>query len=182
MQAQMESADLRMGGEEGALVLNGQWQWTFAPASVSMQWQARQLDLDRAREKQPSLPALFEMPAATLPLRFSLTTPALIIGGEALSEVSLDLAREANGAMRVKASSAGPGGARVVVDGQVETGLAAGFQGQVQASLRDAPRLADWLKPFAPVVADALREIPSRVTELQGEMDVSQAGLSLRCA
>lgn len=180
MQAQMDTADLRIGGEEGALVLSGQWQWAFAPASVSMQWQARQLDLDRAREKQPSLSALFEMPALTLPLRFSLTTPAIIVGGEALSDLAIDLAREANGAMRVKGSSAGPGGARVAVDGQVETGFAAGFQGQVQASLRDAPRLADWLKPFAPAVADALREIPSRVTELQGEMDVSQAGLSLR--
>lgn len=177
--AQMDTADLRMGGEEGALVLSGQWQWAFAPASVSMQWQARQLDLDRAREKQPSLPALVELPAVNVPLRFSLTTPAIIVGGEALSDVAIDLAREA-GAMRLKASGAGPGGARVAVEGQLETGLAAGFQGQVQASLRDAPRLADWLKPFAPAVADALREIPSRVTELQGEMDVSQAGLSLR--
>ena len=179
-QAQMESADLRMGGEEGALSLNGQWLWRFTPQLLSMQWQARQLDLDRAREKVPGLAALLDMQLLALPLRVQLTSPAIILGGDAVSDVSLDLTRDAGRAMRIKASAAGPGSSRMTIEGQVETGFAAGFNGQVQASSRDAQRLSDWLKPFLPVVADALREIPARSGELQAELDLSQAGLSLR--
>jgi len=179
-QARMETADLRIGGEEGALALTGQWHLAFAPQSLNMQWQARQLDLDRAREKMPGLASLLDVQPFAMPLHIGLTTPTILIGGDAISDVALDVVRDASGAMRVKASAAGPGSSRLSVDGLVETGFAAGFNGQVQASLRDAQRLSAWLKPFAPVVADALSEIPARSSELQGEMDVSQAGLSLR--
>ncbi len=183
-QLRADTVELRVGGDEGALTLAGALGVSFAKPSVEMQWQSRQLDLDRAFDKVAGLRAAVEgFGASTFSdtdIALKLTTSAILVGGDGVTDVSLDLSRKGTAPVHLDLAATFPGRARLQLNGAIETGFAARYEGKVQASLREPIRLADWMAPWFPDQAQMLRRLPVRNLEIAGDVDLSGAGVSAR--
>ena len=188
----IEPLELRLGADEAALIIGGMARFAFGrQPNGEIALSARQLDLDRvfgATVGQAGLePVLRDWLADAaspgsipLPLRLLVTTPAAFLGGETLIDVAMDARLAPGTPLNLRMSAGGPGGSRLMLDGQVETGSAAAFRGQVDGAVGDLPRLGEWLAPTLPQVAEALRAAPFRSIEAAGIMDWSGAGFAAR--
>ena len=188
----IEPLDLRLGAEEAPLTIGGMARFAIGPEpSGEVVLSARQLDLDRvfgpkagAAGLQPVLRGWLAdsgSPGSTpFPLRILLSSPAAFLSGETFTDLLME-ARLAPGApLGLRIAGGGPGRSRLALDGQVETGSAAAFRGQVDGAVGDLPRLGEWLAPALPEVAEALRAAPFRSVEAAGVMDWSAAGFAAR--
>ena len=186
----LEPVELRLGSEATPITLGGAARFVFGQQPVGeITLAARQVDLDKVMGDQASAPGLeaalrawlgdAAAPLSTpIPLRVSLTSPATYLGGETIADLNLEASLAPGAPMGLRASGSGPGRVRIALDGQVETGSAPQFRGQVAAEARDLARLADWLAPALPQVAAALRLAPVRSLEAVGAMEWSAAGFA----
>ena len=192
----LEPVELRLGADAAPITMGGTARFAFAPQPVGeIALTARQVDLDKviglekAMVDQTSAPGLEGALRAWLadagaplstpfPLRISLTSPATYLGGETISDLTLEASLAPGAPMGLRASGSGPGRLRVALDGQVETGSAFLFKGQAAAEARDLARLGDWIAPGLPQVAAALRAAPIRSLEAVGTMEWSAAGFA----
>jgi uncharacterized protein involved in outer membrane biogenesis len=190
--ATFASLDLRLGDEARAMTASGSGEIDFdgtpqAHATLS----ARQIDLDRLlapKEGARADPDLLVQALAgaladphlaerlPLPLALALASPTALLGGETLTDISVDLHLQAGAPVGLSFQADGPGRSHLALSGAVETGAAAVFKGHVEAAMHDTPRLADWLGPALPQLADRLRSQPFRAVDLAGDMDISAAG------
>ena len=186
----LEPVELRLGGDAAPITLGGVAKFALGPqAAGEIALSARQVDIDKVMADKTTGPVLEQAlrgwlgdPAAPLsapfPMRIILISPATYLGGETIADLSLE-ARLAPGApMGLRASGAGPGRTRLALDGQLETGSALVFKGQVAAEARDLARLGDWLASLWPQVALSLRAAPVRSVEVAGKMEWSSAGFA----
>ena len=188
----LEPVELRLGADTAPITASGAVKFLLGPgAEGEITLSARQIDLNKVLAEKGSSAGLEQVlrqlladPAAlgatSAPLRVALTSPATYLGGETIADLAIE-ARLAPGApMHLQASGAGPGRARIALNGQIETGSAAAFRGQASAQARDLARLGDWLAPALPQLAGALRAAPIRSLEADGAIDVSAAGFAAR--
>lgn len=190
--ASFTSLELRLGDEDRALTATGTAEIDFnGPPQAQAILSARQIDVDRllaptdGNVAKPDLltkalagaladPAF----AARLPMPLGLTfnSPAILLGGETLTDVAAKLDLRAGVPVGLDFQADGPGRSHLAVSGSLETGAAAGYKGHVAAAARDVPRLAGWLGTAMPQVAERLRSLPFRAIDLAGDMDISAAG------
>ena len=188
----LEPLELRLGADQAPLTMAGTAKFVLGPgAEGEITLNARQMDLDKVLAESTSAPALEPVlrrlladPAAagamSMPLHIALTSPATYLGGETVTDLSLDAHLAPGAPMQLRASGAGPGRAQIALNGQVETGSAAAFRGEVSVDARDLARLGDWLAPTLPQVAAALHGAPVRSLEVAGAMEWSAAGFAAR--
>ncbi len=189
----VDPLELKIGGDEVALGMSGAAEVRFGPAAkAQFTLAARQFDVDRLLSLQnANASELVASPArwiadsgfaarAPLPWRLVATTPAMTVGGETLTEVAADVQVAPGAPVNLRLEGLGPGRSKLLLDGSLETGAAANFQGRVEAGARDLGRLADWLAQASPDAAQRLRSIPFRSLETSGIMSVSAAGFSAR--
>ena len=188
----IEPLELRLGADEAPLTIGGTARFAFGrQPNGEVALSARQLDLDRvfgakvgAAGLEPLLRNWLADAASPgsipLPLRLLVTTPAAFLGGEALIDLAMEARLSPGAPLNLRISAGGPGRSRLLLDGQVETGSAAAFRGQVDGAVGDLPRLGEWLAPTLPQVAEALRAAPFRSIEAAGIMDWSGAGFAAR--
>ena len=190
--ATFASLDLRLGDEDRALTASGTGEIDFngtpqAHATLS----ARQIDVDRLlapKDGGSAGPDLLVKALAgaladpnfadrlPMPLDLAFHSPAVMLGGETLTDVAVDLDLRAGAPVGLAFQADGPGRSHLSLSGSVETGPAAAFKGHVEAAARDTSRLADWLGTAMPQLADRLRPLPFHAIDLAGDMDVSAAG------
>jgi len=198
--AKIEQMEARLGAEdERALALQGSAEARFGAAPrVSATLTAKELNVDALlRDKgaatappKRAAEALAAVFSATgiergppLPISVKIDTPAIILGGDTISEASLQ-AFAAPGAPVSIALQAGAPGGRLSASGDIELGPAAHFKGPISVSVDDISRLRDWLGQDNPdfqarlaAVADAL---PYRSASLAGDVDISGASFAAR--
>ncbi len=190
--AEIQSLELRAGAEDRALSASGVARVEYAAEPrVALDLKARQVDLDRLfGEAGGDAPRLFGDAMTSLidssnfglmaPFNLTLSSPALTLGGDTLSEVVGRLDWRDGKSVGVAFESNAPGRSHISLDGSVETGVAAKFAGKVDAAFRDMPRFQDWLSSINADLANRLRALPLRSFEINGDLDVSRAGFSGR--
>ena len=181
----MERLDLRLGDEVAPINLQGAARLAWgAPAGLNVSLNTRQIDLDRIAASPFAAMARDWLdargPAAKAPFAVDLTfgAPAATLGGEPLADVSAHIAVAPAAPIAVDLTvGAGPGGARLNMRGEVETGTAAAFRGHVEASASDLPRLTGWLNQMTGWNASTP---PARALEVSGAFNLSAVGFSAR--
>ncbi len=188
----IEPLELRLGADDAPLTIAGSARFAFGrEPNGEIALSARQLDLERvfgpkvgAARLEPVLRGWLGDGAAPgsvpFPLRILLTSPAVFLGGETLTDLAMETRLSPGRPLGLRISGGGPGRFRLLLDGQLETGPAAAFKGQVDGAVGDLPRLGEWLAPTLPQVAEALRAAPFRSIEVAGAMDWSGAGFAAR--
>lgn len=190
--AEILSLELRAGAEDRALSASGVAQVDYAAQPrIALDLKARQVDLDRLfGEGGGDAPRRFGDAVASLidtsnfglllPVNLTLSSPAVTLGGDTLSEVTGRLDWRDGKSIGVAFESNAPGRSRIALEGSVETGVAAKFAGKAEAAFRDMPRFQDWLAAINADLANRLRALPLRSFEIAGDLDVSRAGFSGR--
>jgi uncharacterized protein involved in outer membrane biogenesis len=198
--AKMEQMEARLGAEdERALALQGSAEARFGAAPrVSATLTAKELNVDallrdKGADSAPpkraaeALAALFSATGIErgppLPISVKIDTPAIILGGDTISETSLQANAAPDAPVSIALQTSGPGG-RISASGDIELGPAAHFKGPISVSVDDISRLRDWLSQDDPdlqarlaAVADAL---PYRSGSLAGDVDISGASFAAR--
>jgi hypothetical protein len=176
----LEPMELRLGAEAAPILLGGAARFILGPqAQGEVALSARQIDLDKTlAEASPDALQFVEAIAAPFPLRVTLASPATYLGGETITDLSLDARLVPGAPAALRLSGAGPGRSRILLDGQVEAGSAPRFRGQAAAEARDLARLGDWLAPALPQLAGALRASPVRSVEAAAGLEWSAAGFA----
>ena len=177
----LDPVELRFGAEAAPIVLGGAARFIVGTAPEGeLALSARQIDLDKnLTDASPeALRVLLGSIAAPFPLRITLASPATYLGGETITDLSLDARLAPAAPITLRLSGAGPGRSRLMLDGQVETGWAPLFKGQAAAEARDLARLSDWLAPALPQLAGALRSSPVRSVEAAAVVEWSSAGFA----
>ncbi|MGA2793127.1 MAG: hypothetical protein ABSE69_06265, partial [Roseiarcus sp.] len=198
--ASLDNLDVRLGREDRALVANGSAQAVFgATPRASVVLTAKQLNLDallRAEGEDSASPAqAYETLSAALAglgtengppiaLSFELQTPAAILGGDTVADVSLSAAAGPGEPIAGKLEASPPGRSHILASGAIDLGPAFGFKGRVEARTDEAQRLREWLTLRAPELGSRLAAVsdllPYRSASAIGEMDFSAAGLVAR--
>ncbi|HMN71755.1 MAG TPA: AsmA-like C-terminal region-containing protein [Rhodoblastus sp.] len=145
-----ESIDARLGDDDHALNFTGDAEVSRS-GGLDARLKAASLDLDRFRAAYGVLDLARAAPA--LDLRASLASDSVLLGGEALTNVVVAVAR-ANGAQPRYTADAGlPGRTRLRYDGAFDVAGAKTLDGALKLDTRDAGRLAKYVAPAAPQVA-----------------------------
>ncbi len=187
--ASVDPLEVRLGGEDAPLSMSGTGAIAFGAAPLArFTLVARQFDLDKllatpkagAADIMAMLPGGRAAAPLSVPAQVAFSTPAMNLGGETLTDVSLDVRFAPGLPLAAKAGAQGPGRSRLALDGIFETGAAARFEGKLEAGARDLGRLAEWVGQASPDAAAALRATPFRALDVAGDMAVSAAGFSAR--
>ena len=190
------SLDLRLGNEDHALAATGTGQIDLQGApQAQASFDAQQVDLDALlatqgggnADIQPLVKAFSDAlsdshltESLAMPVEATFASPALVFGGETLTDLAVKLDMRAGAPVGLDFKAAGPGRSRLALSGAVETGSAADFKGHMEASMRDKARFAGWLGMILPSFADRLRALPIRTFDLTGDLDMSGAGFAAR--
>ncbi len=190
-QAALDTADLRIGGEDHGFDLNGAANFDFgAKPAVHAVLKAGQIDLDRllSRKDGPNaMQRLAEAGGATLlksnhavpsamPIRLEVAADTVLLGGETLSNLSAALSVTGTRALALRFDANGPGRSHLSLDGKLETGDAAGFTGRVAARAGDAQRLKQWLATNLPQSATRLADVPLQSFDVKCDGNLSLVG------
>ena len=189
--ADLRSLELRAGSEDKALNVAGSARIDFgARPRIILDLNARQIDLDRLFGDDASSPqrfgdavgSLLTAPDLHLPMELSvsLASPAMTLAGDTLSQVSGDLSLQEGHSAALRLEASGPGRSHLLLDGSVETGLAAKFAGKIDASVREMARFEDWVGAISTDVAGRMKNLPMRALDVSGAVDFSGAGFSGR--
>ncbi|HEV2574148.1 MAG TPA: AsmA family protein [Beijerinckiaceae bacterium] len=191
---QLEPAELRLGAEGRAITANGSASLMLGQApQVFVRLTAAQADLDlfASEKRDPAagmallrgmITALSAQGDAALPgmmFSFEGSVPALMVGGEAISDARVRLERPADRAsVDLGLDAVLPGRAEVKASGVVQTGAALRFNGQGALSLRDLQRFGQWLGRGWPDLAGKLDVLAFRSLDVSGLVDASPASVS----
>ena len=198
--ASLDSLDVRVGPEDRAVAASGAAQVIFgAKPRARVTLTAKQLNLDallRPQGEDSAAPAeVFESVAASLakpgirsgpPLElfFEFDTPAAILGGDTIADVSLSATASPGAPLAGRLEASPPGRSHITAAGAIDLGAALGFKGRVEAQTDEAQRLREWLALRAPDLDARLAAIsnvlPYRSALATGEMDFSAAGFVAR--
>ncbi len=186
--ARMDQFEARLGSDDAPVNLKGDASAEFgASTRARVALVARQLDLDRLFAS-PAFDAAKNWVAsagggarAPFPVEVSLASPAALLGGETLADVEASAAMTPAGPVGLRLSAAsGPGGSRLAMNGEVETGAASQFQGRLEFGARDLRRFVDWLGLVAPEGARRLRGLPVGSLDIAGDVSLSAVGFSAK--
>ncbi len=189
--ADLKNLELRAGPEDKALNVAGAARLELGlQPQLRLDLTARQIDIDRLFGEDGAAPQRFGDAVANLvnapgaraplPVAINLTSPALTLGGETLSDLSAAIVVRDGAQATVRIEANGPGRSHLLLDGAVETGLAAKFSGRIDSSVRNMSRFEDWLSSISAELAGRLRNLPVRALDVAGQVDVSGAGFAGR--
>lgn len=162
--AVLENIDLKAGEGERGLSAGGEAKVMFGetPGAV-IRLAARQLDMSKlgllpaGAAPAAALDALLalikgERLLLPLPLAIDASVSASIVtlGGEALSDLDLNIVRGAARQTQVSFSAKGPGRSSVALRGSLEPGIGAAFKGDFALNAPDAARLEAWFSGGTP--------------------------------
>ena len=168
--ARFDRIEARLGEEETLASASGEGEARFdAAPRVRLRLQARQLDLDRliASGLAPGdARAAFEQPGGAAALDIEANADAATLGGETLSDVRIRLHQNAGQTPRAEMSGVAPGRTRVELSAPADRDQ----PGHVRVTSEDWPRFAQWAGQVAPQAAGALRALPTRQTEISGDV------------
>ncbi|MGB8277541.1 MAG: AsmA family protein [Methylovirgula sp.] len=197
--AVIDDLDLRLGDDDHGMSFNGAAQFDFgAVPRANATLKASQIDLDRLLTEQGSPPAMQRLAHALaalaksddplvsgMPFTLEWSADTAVLGGETLSDLSGGFSVSAKKALRLRFEASGPGRSHLRLDGDAETGSAAGFKGHMAASAGDAARLGQWLGANLPQSAPLFAALPHKSFDVSGLANLSGVGfvgqdLSLR--
>ena len=196
----LDNLDIRLGQEDRAVAANGSAQMEFGAAPrASITLAAKQLNFDtllRGEGADSASPAKAygALSAALAGLRientpsfalsFELETPAAILGGDTIADVTVSMAAGSGAPIGVKLEANPPGRSHILASGVVDAGPAPGFKGRMDLRIGDMQRLRDWLTLDAPDLGARLASIsealPYRSASAVGDVDLSAAGFVAR--
>jgi hypothetical protein len=199
-EAALADLDIRIGPEDRPLTATGSARAQFGAApQMSVVLAAKQLNFDaalRPEGEESSTPsqafaalnaALAGLATGSGPpvaLSLELSTPAAILGGDTIADVSLAATAGIGAPILGRLEASPPGRGHILATGTVEFGSAPGFEGRLDASVGDARRFRDWLASGAPDLAARLAAVgevlPYRSASLVGDVDLSAAGFAAR--
>ena len=188
--AAFDRIEVRLGGEERALTAVGSAELDFTNnPQASLNLKSKQVDLDRllliedAAPEPQRLAAYLEdfmasdgLAGLPLPLTLKWTADSILVGGETLTDLSTSLALKDGKAAWLRLATNGPARSHLFLDGSLETGTAAGFNGKTEASAGDLGRLADWIALAKPQWGSVLHDMPFRAFDMTGETAISRIG------
>jgi hypothetical protein len=186
-QAALSGLEIQIGNDLAAN-LDGSAAFDLgASASAHLKLHAQQLDLDRlltAKDAPPPSQRLFstfadlatapKLSLLGLPLGLDFSTGTLILGGEAIGDVTGAIAASGPSHDMIKFSAGDLVGAHIAIDGEIETGAAPAFKGHVSSGTDDFPRLNAWLAANLPKLA--LPDWPLQSLGVDGTANISQVG------
>ncbi len=197
--ATISNLDLRLGDENHVASLNGAAEFDLGDKPrVNLNLKAQQIDLDKLLSANSAPPALQRLSDALgslaksedlapsgLPLTLELSADSVLLGGETITDVGGALAVSAKEAASLRFEGNGPGRSHLSADGTIETSVAPGFNGRIEASAEDVPRLKEWLAANLPQTVPAAFILPIRSFAVSGTANISEVGfvgsnLSLR--
>ena len=157
--ATLDALELRAGLEEKAVSAMGEARVSFGAApSATVTLSARQLNLDRLGKLSSTgtplenLDTLLQIVGddrqmQPLPFALSLNLAADVatMAGETLTDTRLIFVQEGGRLAHVGMSANGPAKTRISLDGVLEPGIAAKFNGNVDLSTQDADRFEAWM-------------------------------------
>jgi hypothetical protein len=198
-QATISSLDLRLGDENHLASLDGAVKFELGvKPHVDLNLKAQQIDLDKllSGEGMPppmqrlanallSLTKSEDLRVSGLPVSLEWSADSVLLGGETLTDAGGAFAVSDQQAASLRFAANGPYGSRVAIDGNVETGIAAGFMGRIEASAEDVAPLTEWLAANLPRSMPANVHLPIRSFAVSGTANISEVGfvgsdLSLR--
>jgi uncharacterized protein involved in outer membrane biogenesis len=153
--ASFTQGDILYGAEATGVKLTGDGALSFRPMRLRVKLAASQLDLDRAigesKTEQGKSPADFLANGlAVLPMlpwssQVEATADRVMLAGQALSGVSVDLAGTPKAWAIARLAFSGPGDARLAVSGRMQADSSSEpFLGSVDVRTGDAQGFADW--------------------------------------
>ena len=198
---QVATTRLKLALGEGATALHatGTALINFLPQShAAISLEAPQIDVDsmilaRAAKPQPTIPVVtldvaawltgsLRQPSVVFPLTVTVSTPLVNWGGDVLREVNARVQLEPAKPMQVHFATTAPAATKVMADGLVDRGQAAGFKGKLSASTDDAEALARWLRrlhePPATALADGLQAQPFMHLGWHGPLEASRVSFA----
>ncbi|WP_158815491.1 AsmA-like C-terminal region-containing protein [Methylocapsa sp. S129] len=198
--ASLDNLDVRLGQEDRALAANGSAQMEFgAPPRASIVLAAKQLNFDtllRGEGEDSASPAkaygalsaalagLGIESAPPVALSVELETPAAILGGDTIADVTFSVNVDPSAPTGVKLEASPPGRSHILASGVVDAGPAPGFKGRMDARIGDIQRLRDWLTLGAPDLSARLAAVsevlPYRSASAIGDVDLSATGFVAR--
>jgi AsmA family/AsmA-like C-terminal region len=198
--AALNNLDVRLGREDRALAMEGSAQTDFGlQRQAKITLSAKQLNVDaflRKDGEDSATPAqaysALKAALSTLdlggrpPMNFSfdLSTPAAILGGDTIADVSFSASAGPATPVSAKLEASPPGGAHLSASGTMDLGPAPGFKGRIEARADEAQRLREWLALGAPELGAELGAIgdllPYRSAAMVGDVDMSAAGFVAR--
>ncbi len=188
-----DSFDLRLGEEQQPSDLTGAGEIELGAAPhVRVSLKAKQFDADRLLatteggvvrpvEAAGLLRSAIDAfgPGPNLPVSLDVDVGMLILGGDGLTDIHAELGLDRSKPLAGRLQVNGPGHSRLVADGTLEAGVAAGFEGHVDFAAHDRARLAAWLDRDAPELKRALSVFePFKDIALSGRMAVSGVGFA----
>jgi uncharacterized protein involved in outer membrane biogenesis len=199
-EASLDGLEIRVGQEDRALAANGSAQAKFgANPEMKVVLEAKQLNLDgllRSEGADSATPAqayealnaaltgfgVERAPPATISLEFA--TPAMILGGDTVADVSLSAASSPAAPIVGKIEATPPGRSHILASGTVDLGIAPVFKGHVDASIGDTRRLSEWLALGAPDLEARFAAVggvlPYRSASAICDVDLSATGFAAR--
>jgi uncharacterized protein involved in outer membrane biogenesis len=197
--AALNNLDVRLGRDDRALAMEGSAQADFLlKPQAKITLNAKQVNVDaflRKEGQDSSTPAqayaALKAALSTLdlgghpPMNFSvdLSTPAVILGGDTLADISLTASAGPTSPVSAKLE-ASPPGAHLSASGTIDLGPAPGFKGRIEARADEAQRLREWIALGEPELSAQLGALgdllPYRSAALVGDVDLSAAGFVAR--
>lgn len=186
--AAFNNLDLRLGDEAHLLILDGAAQFDFgAKPRADLNLKAQQIDVDKLLTADGAPPPMQRFAqilsdlaqsnqlGSGLPLSLEVTGDSVLLGGETLSSVDAAIAFSEKEKAHLRFAGEGPGNSRLALDGDMETGVAPGYKGNMEASAGDVPRLKQWLDANFPQFWP--RQIPPiHSFAMSGEANISEVG------
>ena len=198
--ATLDNLNVRLGAEDRALAADGSGQAEFgATPRAHLVLAAKQLNFDTllrvegADSATPtqafqalsaSLSGLAADSDAPLAVNLQLDTPAAILGGDTIADISVSATIAPGKPPIGKLEASPPGRSHILASGAIDFGPAAGFKGTIDFRVGEAQRLRDWLTPGAPELKARLAAVsevlPYRSVSATGDIELSAAGFAAR--
>jgi len=169
-----EKIDARLGDEDHALNFSGEADFSHAKG-LDAQLAAASLDLDRFRSAYPA--AEIAQVAPPFPLRARLAADSATLGGEALTNLTLDMSRKDGATPSIALDAGLPGRTRLHYDGALASLHA--LDGALKIETRDPGKLAGWLAPAAPQAARWLAAATAARLAYDGRVKADADGIAL---
>ena len=194
-EATIRGAEFRLGPEERAIRADGEAALAFgSPARLSLTLKAKQANVDaflrrKAEDGVPPARALTFLSRAVSALQARqdpmaidahVSAAPIILGAQTLSDASVALTAAPGAPLHLSFDLGLPGPGRLRGEGDLETGAAAKFRGDIDFGSADFALLRTWAALDAPQVAAIGEALPYRSASLSGAVEASATGFSGR--
>lgn len=188
--ATISNLDLHVGDEDHLASFGGAAEFDLGrKPRADLTIKAQQIDLDKLLSSDGMPPAMQrvadifsslaksnDLAPLNVPVALDLSADSILLGGETLDGVSAALAVSGKASASLRIEANGPGGSHLSADGSVETGIAPGFTGRIDASADDVPHLRVWLSGNLPQIMPAALTLPIRSFAISGTANISEIG------